>query len=152
MAAHHSDLPGGASVKKAIYILENSNLPNVTSNRTNLYNAWKRYKPVAHFCAALFDWFMIAYEHNETPEQVSAALESELNENFPMFLAEAEAYLKFGLEHRLPRAKAQTLLDPAETWVLPEYRPWPPSRYEPTPLSGPLLEAALGYRASISGA
>lgn len=152
MAAHHADLPGGASVRKAVFILEQVNLPNVPRNRNDLRRAWETYKPVAHFCAALFDWFMIAYEHNETPEQVAAAMDHELNDNFLMFLSEAEAYLEFGLDHRLPRAKAQTLLDPIKTWVLPAYRPWPYSPCGPAPLSGPLLQAALQYRAPIPDA
>ena len=147
MAAHHADLPGGASVRKAVFILEQVNLPNVPRNRHDIRKAWQTYKPVAHFCAALFDCFMIAYEHNKTPEEVSAALESELNDNFLFFLSEAEAYLQFGLAYRLPRAKAQTLLEPVETWVLPQYRPWPNSPYEPAPLSGPLLQAAQKYQA-----
>lgn len=149
MAAHHTDLPGGASVNKAVFILERVRLPGVPRNERDLRKAWAKYRSVAHFCAALYDWFTIASEHNETPEQVSAALESELNENLPGFLSEAEAYLEFGLAHRLQRARAQTLLDPEETWVLPQYRPWPVSRYEPTPLSGPELEAAKEHRAPI---
>lgn len=152
MAAHHGGLRGGASVNKAVFILERVKLPNVPSNRHDLRKAWQTYKPAAHFCAALFDWFMTAYEHNETPEQVSAALERELNENFLMFLSEAEAYLEFGLAYRAPRNKAQMLLNSAETWVLPEHRLWPRSPYKPAPLSGPLLEAALEYRAPIPSA
>lgn len=149
MAAHHADLPGGASVNKALFILERVRFPLVPQNERDLRKAWAKYRPVAHFCATLFDWFMIAYEHNETPEEVSAALEAELNENFLMFLSEAEAYLEFGLTHRLPRARAQPLLDPAETWVLPEYRLWPHSLNEPAPLCGLLLDAAQEYRAPI---
>lgn len=152
MAAHHGDLRGGASVNKAVFILENAKQLYVTSKRTELYNAWKMYKGVAHFGAALYDWFIIACEHNETPEEVAAAFQGELDGNFPMFLSEAEAYLKFGLTHRLPHAKAQKLLDPAETWVLPQQRLWPSSPYQPAPLSGPQLQAALEYRAPILGA
>lgn len=152
MAAHHADLPGGASVNKAVFILEQVKLPSVPGNRHDLRRAWQTYKPVAHFCAALFDWFMIASDHGETPEAVAAALDAELNENFLAFLSEAEAYLEFGLAYQPPRNKAQTLLSSAETWVLPEYRPWPNSPYKPAPLSGPLLQAALEYRAPILGA
>ena len=149
MAAHHSDLPGGASVNKAVFILERVKLPNVPRNSHDLRKAWKTYKPVAHFCAVLFDWFMIAFTHNQTPEEVGIAMEGELNDNFMMFLSEAEAYLEFGLGHQPLRAKGQSLLDPAETWILPQYRPWPESPFKPQPLSGPMLEAALDYRAPL---
>lgn len=151
IAAHHADLPGGASVNKAIFILARAKFPLTPRNERDLRKAWAKYRPVAHFCAALFDWFIIAYEHNETPEQVAAALEAQLNENFLMFLAEADAYLEFGLAYRLPRAKAQPTLDPAETWLLPQHRLWPASPNEPAPLSGLLLDAAREYRAPIPG-
>lgn len=152
MAEHHGDLRGGASVNKAVFILENAKQPYVTSKRSELYNAWKTYKSVAHFGAALYDWFLIACEHNETPEEVAVAFQGELDGNFPMFLSEAEAYLEFGLAYQPPRNKAQTLLDPAETWALPQQRLWPDSPYKPAPLSGPQLQAALEYCAPVVGA
>jgi len=152
MATHHADLPGGASVNKAVFILERINLPMVPRNSHDLRKAWKTYKPVAHFCAALFDWFLIALENGGTPEEIATILEEELNDNFLMFLAEAEAYLNFGLSYRPPRAKAQTLLDPDETWTLPEHRPWPPSPMKPAPFDDLLMRTAKEYRAPIPGA
>ncbi|UXU76292.1 MULTISPECIES: hypothetical protein [unclassified Paracoccus (in: a-proteobacteria)] len=149
MAMHHADLPGGASVNKAVFILERVKLPNVPRNSHDLRKAWKTYKPVAHFCAVLFDWFMIAFTHNETPEEVGAAIEGELNESFMMFLSQAEAYLEFGLSYQPPRTKGQILLDPKETWILPQYRPWPEAMSTPQPLTGDLLAAALEYKAPI---
>lgn len=149
MAAHHSDLPGGASVNKAVFILEKVRFPLVPHNSNGLRTAWRTYKPVAHFCAALYDWFVTAYEYNATPDAVAAAIERELNENFRTFLSEAEAYLEFGLAYRPPRNKAKPLLEPAETWMLPQYRPWEASPYTPAPLVGPLLQAARDYRAPI---
>ncbi len=152
MAAHHADLPGGASVNKAVFILERANLPLVPRNSHDLRRAWKTYKPVAHFCAALFDWFMIALENGGTPEEIAAIIEEELNDNFLMFLAEAEAYMEFGLGYRAPRAKAQALLDCEETWVLPEHRPWPRSPMVPRPFDETLMRVAREYRAPIPGA
>lgn len=152
MAAHHADLPGGASINKALFILQQVQLPGVPRNSFGLREAWRMYKPVSHFCAVLFDLFMIAYERNETPDQVAAALETELSDNFLMFLAKAEGYLGSGLTHQPLRAKAQTLLNPVETWVLPQHRMWPDLHSTPSPLSGPLLEAALEYRAPIPSA
>lgn len=149
MAAHHSDLPGGASVNKAVFILERQKLPNLPRNSHDLRKAWTSYKPVAHFCAVLFDWFMIAFTHTDSPEEVAAAIEGELNDNFMGFLSEAEAYLTFGLSYQPLRAKAKTLLDPAETWILPQYRPWPESTLKPAPLFGAMLDIARQYRAPI---
>ena len=149
MAAHHSDLPGGASINKAVFMLERLKLPNIPRNSHDLRKAWKTYKPVAHFCAVLLDWFTIALTHNDSAEEVGHVLETELNENFMMFLSQAEAYLEFGLSYQLPRAKAKTLLDPKETWILPQYRPWPEALGRPEPLAGELLEIAREYRAPI---
>lgn len=149
MEAHHSDLPGGASVNKAIFILEKVSIPLVPRNSLYLRQAWKTYKPVAHFCAALFDWFFTAYEGGGKLPEIGARMDRELNENFMMFLSEAEAYLEFGLNYHPPHAKAQLLLNPAETWILPEYRPWSESPFKPAPLSGAQLEAALHYKAAI---
>ncbi len=149
MAAHHSDLPGGASINKAVFMHERLKLPNIPRNSHDLRKAWKTYKPVAHFCAVLLDWFAIALTHNDSAEEVGRVLEAELNENFMMFLSQAEAYLEFGLSYQLPRSKAKTLLDPKETWILPQYRPWPEALGRPEPLTGELLEIAREYRAPI---
>lgn len=152
MAKHHGDLPGGASVNKAVFILERVNLPMVPRNSHDLRKAWRTYKPVAHFCAALFDWFMIALNTGGTPEEIAAILEEQLNDEFLMFLSEAEAYMEFGLSYRPPRAKAQTLLDPEDTWILPEHRPWMKSPMAPLPFDDLLMGVAKEYRAPIPGA
>lgn len=152
MARHHADLRGGASVNKAVFILERVPLPLVPRNSHDLRRAWKTYKPVAHFCAALFDLFVTAMLAGNTPEEAGGMIEERLNEEFLSFLSEAEAYLEFGLSYRLPRAKAQTLLDREETWILPEHRPWPKSPMAPAPLDDTLMRAARQYRAPIPGA
>ena len=152
MATHHQDLPGGASVNKAVFILERVSLPMVPRNSHDLRKAWKTYKPVAHFCAALFDWFIIAMESGDTPEEIGAVMEEKLNNEFLMFLSEAEAYMEFGLGYRPPRAKAQALLDPEKTWTLPEHRPWSPSPMKPAPFDDLIMRVAREYRAPIPGA
>ena len=152
MAAHHADLPGGASVNKAVFILERVKLRSVPRNSHDIRRAWKIYKPVAHFCAVLSNWFNTAFIYNGSAEEIGRALEEELNENFIMFLAEAEAYLEFGLSHQPPRTKAQTLMNREETWILPPYRPWPEIQFAPQPLSGDLLKLAKEYRAPIPSA
>ena len=152
MAKHHGDLAGGASVNKAVFILERVKLPMVPRNSHDLRRAWKTYKPVAHFCAALFDWFLVALNTGGTPEETAAILEEQLNEEFLMFLTEAESYMEFGLSYRPPRAKAQTLLDPENTWILPEHRPWPMSPMVPAPFDDILMGVAREYRAPVPGA
>lgn len=149
MATHHANLPGGASVKKAIFILERTKFSLVPQNERDLRKAWAKYRPVAHFCAVLLDWFIAAARQSKTPKEISTVVQELMDEHFLLFLSEAEAYLEFGLAHRQQRTRAQTLLDPAETWVLPEYRPWAKSSSTPAPLSDFQLEAAREYRAPI---
>jgi hypothetical protein len=152
MAAHHADLPGGASVNKAVFILERVHQPGVPRNSHDLRKAWKTYKSVAHFCAALFDLFLTAFLHGGGPEAVAARIEDRLNYEFPLFLSEAEAYMEFGLAYRPRRAKAQALLDRDETWILPKDRPWPKSSLVLLPFDDILMRAAREYRAPIPGA
>lgn len=149
MATHHTDLPGGASVKKAIFILERTKYPLVPQNERDLRRAWVEYRSVAHFCAVLLDWITAVARLTNTPEELSAAVQDLMNEHFLLFLSEAEAYVEFGLAHKPQRTRSQTLLDPAETWVLPQDRPWPKSCNEPAPLNELLLKAAREYRAPM---
>jgi hypothetical protein len=150
MATHHADLPGGASVNKAVYILENVRLPSIPRNRHHLRKAWSTYKPVSHFCAALFDWFIIALSETTSPQSAADMLEKGLNEDFMSFLSEAEAYLEFGLTYQPQRTRPMTLLNEAETWTLPEHRPWMKSYNQPAPLIGDMLDLAQKYRAPVS--
>ncbi|KIL96753.1 hypothetical protein CCC_01619 [Paramagnetospirillum magnetotacticum MS-1] len=152
MATHHRDLPGGASINKAVFILERVHLPMVPRNSHDLRRAWKTYKPVAHFCAALFDLFLEAMMMGKSPEESAVLIEEELNEEFLLFLSEAEAYLEFGLRYQPPRTKGQPLLPHDETWTFPEYRPWPNSPRKAAPLDGVLLRAAMEYRAPVPSA
>ena len=152
MAKHHADLPGGASVNKAVFILERIELPYVPRNSHDLRKAWKTYKPVAHFCAALFDLFLAAVMDSGNSEEISARIEKRLNEEFLQFLSEAEGYMEFGLSYRPARTMAQTLLDPEETWTLPEHRPWPQSPMEPKPFDDLLMRTVREYRAPVPNA
>jgi hypothetical protein len=151
MAKYHMDLPGGASVNKAVFILERVRPPLIARNTHDLRRAWSIYKPVAHFCAALFDLFIYSSSGSATPKEVLAVMNKRLNQQFPVFLAEAAAYEEFGLNYCPARTKGKPLLDAAATWLLPADRPWPRSPMEPTPLGDRLLAAALEYRAPISG-
>jgi hypothetical protein len=150
MAAHHAELPGGASVNKAVFILENIRPPHLPRNSRDLRKAWRAYKPVAHFCAALFDWFLVAATEGRNPSDVANAIEEALNADFLMFLAEAESYLEFGLAFRPQRGSPQTLMCAEQTWTLPDHRPWSRSLNEPAPLTGKMLDLAKAYRAPIA--
>lgn len=136
MATHHADLPGGASVNKAIYMLECLKPPMVPVNSHDLRRAWATFKPVAHLGAALFD----AWEREDPcPANPGAPIGG--------FLADAEAYQAFGLGFVPTRAKGTPILDPKTTWRLPSPPQWDPTPYVPAPLDDELLAALRGYRA-----
>jgi hypothetical protein len=149
MATHHSDIPGGPSVNKAMFVLEHAHFPMVPRNSRYLRMAWTNYKPVAHLCAALFDFFIECLEEGGSPIEIGAKMERKLNVEFPAFLATADAYQEFGLNYAPHRAKGQPLLDSAEAWLLPDEKQWAPTPYVPAPLDERLLELARRYRAPI---
>ena len=148
MAVNHPDLRGGASVNKALHLVEQLKLPQLPHNRKDLLKAWKRYKPVAHFCAAFFYIFNEA--RAEKPDGVAAEVERRLQSEFPTFIAVADAYQRFGRSYAAASSR-QPLLDPEKTWLLPPERTWPAIEFVPTPLDSRLLELARGYAAPTGG-
>jgi hypothetical protein len=149
MAMHHADLPGGASFNKAVFVLERAGLPIIPRNRNDLRRAWTTYKTVAHFCAALFDTFLECMEVGGGPDRIAAEMERRINEEFPGFLAMADAYQEFGLSYAPPQTKDRPILDKAEAWLLPGEKQWEPTPYVPAPLDARLLEIARAYRAPV---
>ncbi len=147
LAVHHADLRGGASVSKAIHILDVEHAPWAPHNRRDLWQAWKTYKSVSHFCAAVFDIFMDTRDKAPNAEAVGQMMEHRLFEDFQMFCALAASYQEFGLAHVLPHSKGQRLLSAEECWLLPRNEQWPPFRYVAQPLDGALLRAAHAYNA-----
>ncbi|MDD3182192.1 MAG: hypothetical protein PHD48_05240 [Alphaproteobacteria bacterium] len=150
MAAHHADLPGGASVNKAVFIIENDKMFNglVHRNSNDLRRAWSTYKPVAHLCASTFDIFAETVVQYQKPEMIEAVMNGKLIDELPDFLMRAAAYQKFGLSYIPPRAK-ETLLNLDDVWLLPEKRQWPENDYAPMPLDEAFLTLAHSYRAPI---
>jgi hypothetical protein len=143
MAEHHPKLPGGASVKKAVHIIETVKIPMVIRNSRDLRKAWAKYKPVAHFCAALFDRVVRLAVSSKDDASSDGPLDDVMS-----FLGEAEAYLNFGTSYAALRSE-ETLLDPTEVWFIPEDAAIVSTALVSAPLSGELLAAAQSYRAPI---
>jgi hypothetical protein len=87
----------------------------VPASERNVRGVWKRFKPVAHLCAAL--------HVNFDPRDVE---KTTLLNDLPSFLAIAENYRVFGENHHPPGGRTgnkpltrTTTLDPLETWHLP---------------------------------
>lgn len=145
--ARHPELRGGPSVKKAIFLLEHVPAPGgVPRNSNDLWQAWSDYKPVSHFCAALFDCIHETMDETGSPEAFAVRMQQRLEYGFDSFLAEAEAYQSFGLSFR-PWGKSLPLLDPVQTWILPAERQWQPTPMVAAPLNDYLLSVLRNYRA-----
>ncbi|MVT71070.1 hypothetical protein GPL21_39190 [Bradyrhizobium pachyrhizi] len=144
MAEHHSD-DIGASLNRAFHIIETVEIPLTIRNKRDLQKAWKAYRPVAHFCAALFDRIikLAAKSSDIGPD------DDPLNDMMS-FLGEAEAYLNFGTSYEMPLAKnRETLLDPNNVWEIPDDAALISTALISEPLSGELLSAARSYRAPV---
>ena len=120
----------GGSVNKAVFLLEliykeseTHDGQSVPCNPTSIRNAWATYKSVAHLWAAkrgVADYF---FSEKGLSQEPAAFLTPEFQEyNFtrcydelPIFLAMAECFRQFGIQH-VPRGQKSPILPPDETW------------------------------------
>ena len=138
MATHHSGLPGGASVNKAVFILEQVKFPLCPKNSNDLWRAWTMFRSVSHFCAALFDVF---------EREGLTGFPSAQAGTIRSFLADAEAYQIFGRGYVPLRAKGKAVLGSADTWLVPSTSQWEPTPSVCAPLDHETLAIAKSYRA-----
>lgn len=154
MSVHHADLPGGASVNKAMYLLEKmpKELP-LPHNMRDLRRAWSNYKPVLHFCAAFFECYMRAdMKRHGDQKEIQCDFDELMTYRFPEFLSLVDTYQRFGTSFIPARAKGEALIDPETAWLLPEQKQWPIIDHPASPLGGWMLEAAKNYRAPVPSA
>lgn len=108
LAAHHAPvLTGGSSVSKAIAIVRAAT-DSAVSERT-LWDAWMRYMPVAHLCAA----FAFRYRQAD-PECIDEYMTRAFDEGLRRTLIVAASFQRFGNSFR-PHGTDKALLDPAKT-------------------------------------
>ncbi len=151
MATYPDGIQGGASVNKAVYIVENigKGLP-VPQNSHDLRRAWSTYKPVAHFCAAKFETYMLYGKGENCDPLESCPLESvSLVDRgltrFLDFLNRVEKYYNFATTF-IPTRSKEPLIDPDTAWQLPKEKLWPVS-FAPPPFDHKIIELAKKYRA-----
>lgn len=148
LAMHHANLRGGASVNKAIYIITRLQPPFALHNDRDLRAAWSSCKTVLHFCAALFDTFMIACEAGGTPDVIGAEVDRMLREEFLEFLALADSYQEFALTYSSARAKSAPILL-EDAWLLPSRKQWPRTVREWVPLPQEALDIAKDRKSVV---
>jgi hypothetical protein len=103
MAMYNSEVTGGASVNKAVFIAEHY----TKCSQSYIRRAWSKFKSVSHFWAALNLW-----ESDGQPEEWSPFSE------IRSFLYMAEWFRVFGTTY-FPRAQTNPILLPDETWLSP---------------------------------
>lgn len=147
MHAHHN-LPGGASVRKALHILEENPRPMMPGNIKDLRAAFQQWRPVAHICGAFTDeWFrgLAAAKTDDWNEAATAAGQHVAN-HLERLVAAAEAYYDFGRSFVPQRAKPPEPILSEVAWHLTCDRTYH-EPIAPAPLTEADLNAARGYRA-----
>jgi hypothetical protein len=106
----HEGLQRRASINMAAYILEMQQpFPDVmAANRKDIFEAWSRYKAVAHFCGAFSNLYVRALRVGGDDDDRTAFIHDRFFTHTREFLHEAALYQSFGLSHELARTKGQT--------------------------------------------
>jgi hypothetical protein len=142
MDVHHLGLPGGASLNKALAILQHPICGFPTSER-GLRTAWSRYKPVVHLCAA----FRFAFEEARrkgAPDELDERMKCAYHEGLEETLSIAATYQRFGAGF-MPQGQRRPLLDPEEIWLLRGIEAH--ESFVPEPLAPEVLAVAEAYEA-----
>ena len=84
----HPELRNRASINMAAHVLEMAPpFPDImAANRKDIFAAWARYKPVAHFCGALLNLHISAMQADEAEEEPSEFVLSYLFDRTQEFL------------------------------------------------------------------
>jgi hypothetical protein len=146
MDVHHRGLPGGASLNKALAILQHPMFGFPTSERS-LRSAWSRYKPVVHLWAA----FRLAYEEARegAPDELDERMKCAYHERLDETLSIAATYQRFGAGF-MPQGQRRPLLEPEEIWLLRGIEPH--ESFVPEPLAPEVLAVAEAYEAPRNAA
>jgi hypothetical protein len=139
---HKGDLNGGASVSKAVEVLEERSEGVLPKNRKDILKLWSEFKSVSHLGAAL-NILSPAFKGN------MELLGQEVFNIYPgPFLTIAKELQQFGLTFKAHGQK-QTILDPKSHWRIPDNFLLPPVKLNFSPLSGTTLQILQNYRAPV---
>jgi hypothetical protein len=143
MDVHHRALPGGASLNKALAILQAPLFGLPLSKRT-LRSVWSHYKPVAHFCAAFEVAFHLACNGAVDDDEIDERMKHAYHEELDVTLSLIAAYERFATGF-IPYSQSEPLLDPQEIWLLRGIEPH--GSFVPPPLLPDELAIAEAYQA-----
>jgi hypothetical protein len=143
MDLHHRALPGGASLNKALAILQ-APIAGRSMSERSLRSAWSRYKPVAHFCAGLEVAFRLACDGAPDEHEIDERMKHAYHEELNVTLSLVAAYERFATGF-IPYSQSEPLLDPHGIWLLRGIEPH--ALFLPRPLRPNELTLAEAYQA-----
>jgi hypothetical protein len=148
MEAHHREqLAGGASLSKAIAIIQEFPVWPRSMLARSLWTAWSRYKSAAHLCAA---FTLVFHEAFQGPVgEVDERLKTAYDQNLHITLSLAAAYERFASSFK-PHGNESPLLDPEEIWRLHGIQP--DETFVPPPLPPEMLALAEAHQALVNNA
>lgn len=138
---------GGASLDKAIFLLQKNAALPASSERT-LKDRWANYRSVSHLAAAIIYSTQNLYIGDDKDERISltdcfcGALGSTL--------AVANYFANFGLTF-IPHARSEALLDKEQLWLVPDNLTLPDLDIVLPKLSAEELKSFKDYRARPRG-
>jgi hypothetical protein len=146
MDAHHRALLGGASINKALAILQDP-ISSAPMSERSLRGTWSRYKPVAHFCSAFAVAFQLARDGER--DEIDERMKSAYHEKLDVTLSLVAAYQRFAMGFT-PHGQSRPLLDPQEIWLLRGIEAQ--ESFVPPPLPPEALAVAEAYEAPRNAA
>jgi hypothetical protein len=136
LAAQEVALRGGASIQKAVYILENYPWEgsDYYTNRTDIWESWRLYKKSSHFINAL-----LVLDYNNVDRSHEGCILH--------FLSIARDYQKWALDFR-PIGARRPLFASDELWLVPDKLKLPDVPFATTwALPHAMIEVVNRYRA-----
>jgi hypothetical protein len=142
---YHRDMPGGPSVGKAINLLERFSAgPDMPKDQRGLRAAWRRFKPVAHLCAAFVS---LITEIQQEPEDRQGVLALGLFSAWlGVMLGVGREFQNFATSYKAPGQNAPLLIA-AELCTVPKSLKLPKTKVKTAPFSAETLDAMKDYRA-----
>jgi len=111
----------------------------IPTSRSELYSYWQQFKSVAHLWAESYLAACGAIPHRHPLDSPP--------ENFLAFLARAEQFRRFGIQHIPKRLKPpRPTLSPEETWTVPASLVLPDIEVNVPPLTEQQQRALRTYR------
>lgn len=139
---HYPDVRGGASVNKAIRLMEDF----ARENRKVLWQYWSEKKAISHVCGAIV---YLTHLVSQRPKKERHILIARFFfEDIGLLLGYARRFQEFATSYRA-HGQNSPLLEPSEIWTVPDSLKLPAVSIKPAPLPPAQLAALRKYQAPV---